>query len=347
MPPKTLPTDQEYLESLMRENTLVLPEKLQAIQKERASAAVDELIAKGILAQEDRQRYVEINLGYLDPTKVFQGENLKLLKARTLDLLGAERSICENVPVGVLYVPELNGFAIKTPRGGCAVALCLGLWSFLNIAFYCVLALIYRNSPNPIGAHHSNETYMINFFDVIDAMKRGAIVIMVTDGEHSITDCVGDAAQPEPVVVNNVLSALTFVLLHEYGHIYHGHLDENLTRRMSAGSESVEIYSTSHKQEYEADAFALRKLLRKGEANLVHNASHIIAIAMLFLIFDLCESESDTAILGTHPRSNDRLSHLIAHCNGLCDNKTDAQIRVATDYVHQVFDRLAVAKDKS
>ncbi len=77
MPPKILPTDQEYLESLMRENTLVLPEKLQAIQKERASAAVDELIAKGILAQEDRQRYVEINLGYLDPTKVFQGENLK------------------------------------------------------------------------------------------------------------------------------------------------------------------------------------------------------------------------------------------------------------------------------
>ena len=81
--------------------------------------------------------------------------------------------------------------------------------------------------------------------------------------------------------------ALTFILLHEYGHIYHGHLDENMTRRMSSEDEYVDIYLTSHEQEYEADEFAARKLFRKGEEKLIHNVCYIIAVTLLFLLFEL------------------------------------------------------------
>jgi hypothetical protein len=83
--------------------------------------------------------------------------------------------------------------------------------------------------------------------------------------------------------------ALAFILLHEYGHVHYSHLDESFTRRMSIGEGDVDIYVTSHEQEFEADDFAARKLFYDGEDHLLHNTNGILAVTLLLLLFDLCE----------------------------------------------------------
>lgn len=219
-----LPTDHQYLETLMRDSALHLPKEIVVQQEKRASEAVDELIEKKKIDPKDRQCYIDINLGFLNPATVFQGAALKTLKSRAFGYLGDKQAVFEAVPVGVLSIPEMNAFAIRTPRGGVAVALYSGLWLFLKIAFYSLLAIMYRKTEYAIGAHHTNETYARNLYTVVSAIKSGSIIIMPTSGEHSIADCVGDASWPEQMVIRNMLYALSFILLHEYGHIHHGHL---------------------------------------------------------------------------------------------------------------------------
>ncbi len=152
-----LPTDQQFLETLMRDTAIVYPKILMEHLDKRSSESVDELIAPKIVDPKDRQRYIDFNMEQLNPAKVFQGSLLDPLKPRALSYLGNKEAGYEAIPVGVLSIPEMNAFAIKTPRGGCAIALYIALWPFLKIAFYSLLAIIYRKTDNAIGAHMRNE----------------------------------------------------------------------------------------------------------------------------------------------------------------------------------------------
>lgn len=334
---KTLPTDQEYLETLMHETALDLPDEIRTHQQKRATEAVDELIKKKSIDPKDRQYYIDFNLNHLNPTTAFQGSALASTKLRTLGYLGTEQPAFETVPVGMLSIPEMNAFAIRTPRGGSAIGLYSGLWLFLKIAFYSLLAIMFRKTPYAIGSHHTNETYVINLYSAVDAIKSGSFVIMTTSGDHSIADCVGDAAWPDKLVVRHMQHALSFILLHEYGHIHHKHLDANLTRKVSTEKADIDIYLTSHEQEFEADKFAIQRLLLKGDKHLHDNVTRITSIAMLFLLFDLCENNNLAEILGTHPRSKKRLDRIYSVCKNHCGENAWNQMQEATNYVETVF----------
>lgn len=331
------PTDQQYLETLMRDSALVLPRQLRVLQEKRAVESVDELIEKKLIDPKDRQSYIDINMGFLNPATIFQGRVLRRLKSQALGYLSDEEAVLKAVPVGVLSTPEMNAFAIRTPRGGAAVALNSALWLYLKIAFYSFLAMIYRKTEYAIGAHHTNETYARNLYTLVSAMRTQSIIIMSADGEHSIADCVGDAARPEQMVLQNMQHALVFILLHEYGHIHHGHLDVHLTRRVSTEKENIDIYVTSQEQEFEADEFAVRRFFLEGEKQMLNNVSHIVAITMLFLLFDLCEDDSVSEILGTHPKSKKRLERIYATCEKQCGEGTWMKMQKATVYLETVF----------
>lgn len=347
MTPNNLPTDQEFLETLAQKHTRLLPKKIRERQEKYAIDSVDKLIAKGVIDRKDKQLHIDINLDLLNPAKLFQGDSMQSVRAAALSHIATQRPEYETIPVGVLFVPELNAFAIKTPGGGSAIALNAGVWLHLQIAFFCLLAMVFRNTPHEIGGHHTNHTYLINLFNIVDAIKRSAIILMTTTGEHSIEDCVGLSGKPEPMVVQHMHSALTFILLHEYGHIYHKHLDKRLTRKMAFGDDSLDIYLTSHKQEYEADAFAIRKLLREGEEHLYQNVFYVVSIAMLFLFLDLCEDTNDSEPLGTHPASRKRLERLCAECKNICDTRTWLYIEDGINNVHEVFERIQAARKEN
>ena len=283
-----LPSDQEYLERLMRNTASPHLSEMKDHFIKQANDAVDEQIKNGIIDVSERQRYLDIQLEGLDPSKVFQNDVLRRLRSSVLSLLvGTDGARMETVPVGILSVYEMNAFAIRTPRGGEAVALNAGLWSYLKVGVYCVLAMMFRKTKDGFGKHHPDETYALNLFRLVELMKAGGgLITMVRNGDCSIADCVGPSARPEPFVVNTMKRAFTFILLHEFGHISHGHLNVDLTRRAKIGfGEKVDIYLTSHNQEYEADEFATQCIITKYKEDEVGSAAFWLSISILFFSF--------------------------------------------------------------
>lgn len=106
---------------------------------------------------------------------------------------------------------------------------------------------------------------------------------------------------------------------------------------MSTEKENIDIYLTSYDQEFEADEFAVPRIILEGEKHLLHNVSHIIAITMLFLLFDLCEDDNVSEILGTHPKSKKRLERIYTACRNQCGESTWMKMQEATVYVETVF----------
>jgi hypothetical protein len=177
-----LPTDQEFLEELMRDTAIVYPKIFSEHFERRAIDSVDELIRKKLINPKDREHFIEFNQEFITPERHFQGRLLRGLREKALAHLGNEAAKYEVIPVGILNAPEMNGFAIRTPTGGAVIALYVGLWAFLKVAFYSLIAIIFRKSGNPIGAHHPDETYAINLYTTVNAIKSGSVMIMITKG---------------------------------------------------------------------------------------------------------------------------------------------------------------------
>lgn len=332
-----LPNDQEFLEILMQNSASSHFTSMRDLLEKQAIEAVEEQIRKKIIDPKDRGKYLKIQLDMLKPEHVFQNNVIELLRKDALNLLNADRSLLEKVPVGAFSVAEMNAFAIKTPQGGAAIALNSSLWLYLKIAFYCVLAIMYRKSPDAFGIHHSDETYAINFIQTIDAIRSGAIIIMTKDGEHSIADCVGPAAPINKFIVATIDIALTFILLHEYGHIYNGHLSGELTRKAAINGNMIDVYLTSHRQEYEADEYAVRHLFQiKLQDPLRHH--YVITLAILFLLFDMCEAGNDSGILGTHPKSCDRLERIYSIVRSIFGKHSWSQLQRSVNIVSHIYD---------
>ena len=334
-----LPSDQQFLETLMRSSASPHLSGMRDLLVKQAYDAIDEQIEKVIIDERDRETYLKIQLDSIDPVRTFQNDAVHSVKSRALDCLGTEGKSLDQVPVGALSVVEMNAFAIRTPRGGAAVALNGSLWPFLKIADYCILAIMYRETAGAIGAHHSDETYALNLLTLVDAIRDGAILVMVTDGENSIADCVGPAARPDRFVAWTIIIQLTFILLHEYGHIFHGHLDTNLTRQAVVEGEDIDVYLTSHWQEFEADEFAIRRLLLSTHEEAVRH-HYITALIVLFLLFDMCENIGDSRILGTHPKSRDRLKRIHEVCRTVCGEDSWSRFRGSADYAGHIFESL-------
>jgi len=306
------PTDQEFLESLMISEWRPLPSEINEIQRALWHQAVEEMIESKQIEPERRETYLNILLDQHDPRKMFQGNNIERIKKKAIDKLNFEESELHKTPVGIFSTHELNACAIRTPSGTAVIALYISLWFYLKSSFFCVLAIALRNSETPLGEHHSDETYAINLLQMAEAAKKGIqLIVMTKTGEHSIADCVGPSASPDYRVVASLVESLTFILLHEYGHIFHGHLNSELIRMKVCGENKIEIYLTSHEQEYEADCFAIKRILESKKDSEEMKSLSLFSISMLFHFFDLCESERSKEIMGSHPPSLNRLKKII------------------------------------
>jgi hypothetical protein len=317
-------SDQDFLTALMVESIAphLRDKDMRDILERIVREAIEKQIAEGIIEPKDKDQYLEIQLASIDPVRTFQNDALNRIRAQALNFLGSERSLLERVPVGALSTLELNAFAIRTPRGGAAVSLNGNLWAFLKAIDYCAFATIFRGSPAAIGSHHSDEVYVQNLLLVIQTIRMEGIFVAPTEGKYSISDCIGPAARSDGIIALLMTTQLTFILLHEYGHIYHGHLDANLIRRVLTGAADLDVYLTSHQQEFEADEFAVRRLLCSSQDE-GERQFYVMAVAMLFHLFDACEEKNgnDERLLGTHPASVDRLEKICTICAELCGSE--------------------------
>lgn len=306
-----LPSDQDFLRSLMIEYTMPLPSPIREIQEENWLRAAEEQVQKGNIKPSEKDVYLESLRINHNPMELFQGSLLQEYRKDALGKLHSDKHGLDRVAVGLFSTRELNAFAIKTPRGNSAVALHIGLWGYLKTPFYCILAIAGRHSQDSsLCKHHPDETYALNLLQCIPAIQQGSIIVTLTSGKHSIADCLGPTAKPNKTLVVFLKQAIIFVMLHEYGHISLGHLNEEETRKKMLDDTQVEVYLTSHKQEYEADAFAFKSILNSSSDE--ESVLSLTSIWLLFSVFDLCENSEHTDLLGTHPKSQDRMKAILA-----------------------------------
>ena len=105
------------------------------------------------------------------------------------------------------------------------------------------------------------------------------------------------------------LSALNFVIVHEFAHIVMGHIDEDIERQ-EAGDEEI---SNEEKiaQEHEADAFAFEKLIQGADniTNLQTVSLGLVAGLSSLIFFN------NTMDGGDHPDPDHRLQYVLEHLN--------------------------------
>ena len=120
--------------------------------------------------------------------------------------------------------------------------------------------------------------------------------------------------------------------------IHHGHLNANLTRRVGAKGADIDVYVTSHRQEFEADEFAIRHLLSATPGEGARQFC-ILALSMLFLLFDACEERSgdDSRLLGTHPPSRDRLERIRQISAEICGEDEWARLYEVVVHLDHLF----------
>ena len=110
---------------------------------------------------------------------------------------------------------------------------------------------------------------------------------------------------------------MTFIALHELGHAHLGHHAILRRNRMCALGEQQIPESVSidaQNAEFEADAFAMRGLMRRNESPLGRWAN-LYAIRLFFWMLDIIEARSKDTIFWDHPPSMaraQRLTELVA-----------------------------------
>jgi len=101
-----------------------------------------------------------------------------------------------------------------------------------------------------------------------------------------------------------------FILLHEYGHVARGHLSAGRLRpafNIAAGR--LHEYTKSELQEFEADHYAVDKLMAFG----LRGSDAALVAGLVLKFFALCEHVSpviDGAHARTHPPSQDRWNRI-------------------------------------
>ena len=149
---RKLPTDEEFLDALFEASppdTQTNPTEDPAFLSEAVS-----MLSAGSVFPADidiSQKVKEM----FDPRRAFRGWATQVLRDHAVSFLGADEQYLRAVPIGMLFSRELNGYAIKTPRGGAVIVLDKGILVIAGMLARCMLALTSWSSPEPYCRDHT------------------------------------------------------------------------------------------------------------------------------------------------------------------------------------------------
>lgn len=321
-------TDQEYLDYLYQQYRDVGWEQKMSQLSERSD--VEGSLERFSKVFGHRDGLDELTRAYLretgnqnlNPAAVMKGNLSDSLRLVALSLLDEkQRSQVEHVPVAILPTRRLNGFAIQTPRKGKLVVLDFGIIVHLSL-----LAMIFRYYYAACLSAESSGGIAPGTFGF---MFRCLAQFCVT-GDLEQLDEIDFQGLSAYGSHHTYLIMELFVILHEYGHIILGHLDDSNVRKTIIGNENeirdfgrsssakstIVEYSRSQLDEFEADLFAFNKL-RIGLRELETSATEVLSpIGLVLNLFHFCEvlSKSFYGVLpgsDTHPAARDRWDRLL------------------------------------
>jgi hypothetical protein len=153
---------------------------------------------------------------------------------------------------------------------------------------------------------------------LIAGVSPNCEIIISTGFYDLLLDFISDVIEPPHDISFYFYTALNFVLMHEIGHMYFGHV--NLLKGANLGmqyNEKTGLTLEKHNvMELDADVFATRNIhtiIRNLEGKENHYLDGIEVFAMLFLFFTkISHGPKAHAITSTHPSHYDRLLAVLA-----------------------------------
>ena len=135
--------------------------------------------------------------------------------------------------------------------------------------------------------------------------------MFVIDEEHSLLDVLGPSSKPELSVVLSLENALTFILLHEYGHIVLGHLNDDQMIKYNILDKNIDTFDIQHLDEYRADEYAAIKMWGTDELSFADNLNTALSTFKFLFMLDLCELLKEETKDNSHPPALKRFDNIL------------------------------------
>jgi hypothetical protein len=257
----------------------------------------------------------------VNPDRLLQGEYISLIRESTLGYLKMHPAYeaLADIPVGMLATGLLNGQACHTPAGLPVILLDSGMMYQLTELMHLYYAFHTWAWDN--DAHCRDHKQL----DFAQSLVMLAPVVLSND-RRLMAHCPGrlvacpsitPSSKKREILTSYATITREFVLLHEYGHVALNHLGKGERRMVQYGAAQLSIEIASHRQEFEADEFAVSAMGRfRDEMITRHNYSvdHIVSlyskhVGILFRFLDLVEAivaKSGGTMPGTHPPAAER-----------------------------------------
>lgn len=305
------PTDEEFLYHLCEKFTD--PWASEIIKMTGDKSYVNFWINSGAFTEDDRGFLNNLHAEWRNPKRAVTGSFISVLKEATLQILGSDREKVSKIPVGLLPTRLINASTIRTPRNGSVILLDSAVLYSLPFLLRSYFALDSWRTSDPFCRDHSEEEFAqtiillayfcasgnVNYLKQAPALKCPSI----PDYDETTTYF---AFQTE-----------IFILLHEYAHVISGHLNSGINSIHIGKSIPVEIYTKAQFQEFEADRFAISKIVEysKGESKATDN---IVGPSLLFCLFGLVEAifkKKGRFLPYTHPPAVERWKRIREYVN--------------------------------
>lgn len=290
----------EYLRHLQRETGIASSAIMKSIEQRSQQFDVkylQRIINKFSLhTLEGQENFYRDNL--IDPfLELLPDDAVKLLK---------------DIYVGFLPTFDPNAWAIRIPDNGPLVVLhdeLLAILSYYNELSFLAGRLL--NNNRELGLNLLNEG---NRF-IVDCFREGRSRIFPalppTLTKNEIT-----------MVAIKTMAQELFIILHEFAHIYLGHLDSNLNSFVGRGNNKLNInkFNRNQQQELDADVQAVIWLTnfkdKKTNSPFLRFASSSIGLTIeVFMLFHLVEVNLRFPMETlSHPSSIARLEYISKTC---------------------------------
>jgi hypothetical protein len=303
-----LPTDDAFLDELLRTESdgpwlASIVDSIRPMMEER----IDAQIAAGYWTDEQRPEARAL----WEETFSLRGSRGRFiddLRNAALVALGADAARLSAIPVAFLPSRQLNACAIRTPRGGAVVLLDSAVVPFLSLFIQSFLALYTWHTGEPFSRDHSQGAFALSIIDLCRFCVSGNPRDLLRS--RKILMCRSRPEFDEELYRFALLGEI-FILLHEYGHVLLGHLEEGTVNHITtkAGTE-IDAYTPSQRDELAADAFTAQRLIVWHEAAGSPASDVAFSVGLVMQMFEICDALTGYEGGPSHPLAKDRWAQL-------------------------------------